>query len=242
MIIAPSISEAQILASLRTFLLSVLSPPAIEVIRAQGNRVPEPKTPDFVVMTPILRERIETNIDKDIDAKFTASISGTVMTVSAVVIGAIALNAVLLGANITPGTSIVSFGTGAGGTGTYNLSNAQTVAAQTIAAGYTSVLQSVKVMIQLDIHGPASAENAQIVSTLLRDEFAVSAFAAYGPDVTPLHASDPRQAPFVNAEDQYENRWVVDAYLQANIAIPAWGQAFADSVTVSPVDASAFPA
>lgn len=59
---ALSITEDDILTALRTFLLSVL-PTGIEVIQGQDNRVPEPKGPDFVVMTPMSRARLATNTD-----------------------------------------------------------------------------------------------------------------------------------------------------------------------------------
>jgi len=50
----------------------------------------------------------------------------------------------------------------------------------------------------------------------MRDEYAVSQFETSGLDVFPLYADDPRQMPFVNAENQVEERWVVDVVMQAN--------------------------
>ena len=47
---------------LRAFLLGIL-PAGTEVVRGLDNRVPEPIGADFLVMTPVLRERIETNVD-----------------------------------------------------------------------------------------------------------------------------------------------------------------------------------
>lgn len=92
-----------------------------------------------------------------------------------------------------------------------------------------------QVTIQLDVHGPASADNAQMISTLLRDEWATLAFAALGPDVQPLYAGDPRQIPFTNGEDQVEFRWVIDAVLQAN-AVTSTPQDFADTVEITPIE------
>jgi len=62
-------------------------------------------------------------------ASFTASIAGTVLTVTAVASGALAVGQTLSDAagNVLNGTSITSEGTGTGGTGTYNLSQPQTV-------------------------------------------------------------------------------------------------------------------
>lgn len=72
---------------------------------------------------------------------FTASISGTVMTVSAVSSGTLAVGQVINGAGLSPQTTIISFGTGAGGTGTYNILPSQTVGSETMtgSAGPYSV-------------------------------------------------------------------------------------------------------
>lgn len=56
-----SLTESQALAALRAFLLAVL-PDGTEVIAGLDNRVPEPVGADFVVMTPVLRERLSTNV------------------------------------------------------------------------------------------------------------------------------------------------------------------------------------
>jgi len=66
-------------------------------------------------------------------ASVTASIAGTVMTVTAVGSGALAVGQTLSGSGVTAGTKITAFGTGTGGTGTYTVSVSQTVASTTIA-------------------------------------------------------------------------------------------------------------
>lgn len=63
-------------------------------------------------------------------AAFTAAIAGTVMTVSAVGSGALAVGQFVHGTGVTADTYIVSLGTGTGGTGTYNVSISQTVASE----------------------------------------------------------------------------------------------------------------
>jgi hypothetical protein len=69
-------------------------------------------------------------------AVVTGSIAGTVLTVTAVSSGTLAVGQTLFDStgNILPSTSIVSFGTGTGGTGTYNINNSQTVASESITA------------------------------------------------------------------------------------------------------------
>ncbi len=66
-------------------------------------------------------------------AVITGSISGTTLTVTAVT-GTIALNQLLVSAVVIPGTTITGFLTGSGGTGTYTVSNSQTVSSGTIDA------------------------------------------------------------------------------------------------------------
>jgi Protein of unknown function (DUF4054) len=63
----------------------------------------------------------------------TGSIAGTVLTVSAVAAGVLAVGASLYdgpAGSITPGTVIASLGSGTGGLGTYNLNVSQTVSAE----------------------------------------------------------------------------------------------------------------
>jgi hypothetical protein len=61
-------------------------------------------------------------------ARFTATIAGTTMTVSAVATGTIYLGQTIQGAGVTAGTVVTALGTGTGGVGTYTLSVASTVA------------------------------------------------------------------------------------------------------------------
>ena len=81
--------------------------------------------------------------------------------------------------------------------------------------------------------------------TALRDEFGVAFFAALAPPlngVVPLYADDPRQTPFINSEQQYEWRWVIEVCLQVDqtVTVP---QTYSDSATVDVVDVSAaYPA
>ncbi len=59
-------------------------------------------------------------------AQATATVSGTVMTVSAIASGVLAIGMVVSGSGIVSGTRIVAFGTGDGGIGTYEVSISQT--------------------------------------------------------------------------------------------------------------------
>ncbi len=214
----------------------------IEVVAAQDNRVPEPSVPDFVTMTPIMQSRLSTNVDTYQDVLFTAAISGNTMTVSAVNHGSIAPGQIVFGVGVASPTKILAYATGTGGTGTYTVSPAQTVASEQMSSGGELFLQPTKVTVQLDVHGPNSADNSQTISTLFRDNFGVEAFALSGFDVTPLYVGDPRQLPFENENQQIENRWVIDAVMQVNAIITA-PQQFADELNISVVSVEAtYPA
>ena len=68
-------------------------------------------------------------------AVVTGSISGSTLTVSAVTSGTLYVGQTISGTGVTAGTTITALGTGTGGTGTYTVSAAQTVASTAITAG-----------------------------------------------------------------------------------------------------------
>jgi hypothetical protein len=162
-------TETQAVTLLRAFLLLIL-PSGIEIIRAEVNRVSEPLGPDFVLITPISRVRLSTNVVTYSDGYPTA-----------------------------PGTR--------------------------------AAVQPTQATFQIDVHGPNSADNSQIISTLLRDEYAAIYFAQSGVGIMPLYAGEPRQVPFDNGENQTEWRWTLDAVLQINTTVTT-SQDFAATVTV----------
>ena len=67
-------------------------------------------------------------------AVVTASLSGTVLTVTAVSSGTLRVGQQISGTGIVPGTVIASYGSASGGTGTYRVSVSQTVASTTVTA------------------------------------------------------------------------------------------------------------
>lgn len=106
------------------------------------------------------------------------------------------------------------------------------------AATIYDYTQATQVDYQVDVHGPASADNAQVIATLFRSPYAVTAL---GPNVAPLWCEDPAQMPFVNAEQQVETRFVLTLHMQANPTVSTPAQ-FADRLAVTipaPVDSGA---
>lgn len=226
---------------LGAFVVNITPLADAAVIQGQGNRVAEPAADDFVIMVPLRRERLETNVDTYQDDAWLGSVAAGVLTVTEILNGAVRQGAkpsanVSLGANTIVGTQIS--GSDPGGVGTYNITPSQTVAGDTIfQAGAGFYLQPTKITIQIEVHGPNSADNAQIISTMLRDEYAVDFFAGFGASngfgntITPCYADDPRQMPFSNEEQQVENRWVIECVLQGNFTVRA-PQQFADEIII----------
>jgi hypothetical protein len=172
-----SLTEDQTYTAMRAFLLGLL-PAGVEVIVGQDNRVAEPTASDFVVMTTMLQERIETNVVTYEDGLLTDPVSGV---------------------------------------------------------GKRFDMTPKKVTIQLDVHGPSSGDNVNVIASMFRSDYAVDAFAATGFDVTPLYASEPHQGPFVNGEQQVEQCWICDAVVQCN-PIVTTGQQFAAAVTIGVIN------
>jgi hypothetical protein len=87
---------------------------------------------------PIPRNQPPT-VSKVISPVFTGSISGTVLTVSAVTSGTISVGETIFGSGISaPQPTIISGGAGTGGTGNYNLSTAPgSISSETISASLT---------------------------------------------------------------------------------------------------------
>lgn len=250
-------TEAEVFEVIRTFLLSVLPQTSkrivpvtlsdgehpvqtvdMEVFRFNENRVPEPTVLDYIILTPVRKERISTNIDIVVDVKFTASIVADVMTVTAVDIGDIVEGSELFGTDILVATRITNFISGVGGIGTYRLNKAQTLTERTMAAGEVIIMDPVQLALQLDIHGPQSTDISYMLGALFRDEYAYTQIQALNPAITPLFEEPAVQAPFINDQKQYEYRWVLPIALEINgtVRIP---QQFADTLDIGIISVDA---
>lgn len=81
------------------------------------------------------------------------------------------------------------------------------------APGPVTSEQGQQLDVQIDVYGPNSSEWSDILTTLLRDNIGCLALA---PTCQPLYADDPIRGPITDAEEQYEDRWIVTARLQYN--------------------------
>jgi hypothetical protein len=100
-------------------------------------------------------------------------------------------------------------------------------------AGTTQSLQATKLAFQLDFYGPQSNAWATMVGTLFRDDVACEIFQI----AQPLYADDPRMMPMITAEDQFLERWTVNAYVQYNPVVTTT-LTFATSLNVTPINVS----
>ena len=239
-----SFTQAAALTALRSFLLGVL-PAGTPVIRGQDNRVPEPTADDFVVFTPMQMIRIGTNDTTYYDDVLTGDVVDTTLTVTAIdkldlglTTGMLLLDAEYPTMNLAVGTVIVTQLTGSlGGTGTYSVLPTQTVASETMYAGSRVDLAQTEMSVQIDVHGPESGNNVHVIETLFRSEYAVDVMNASGISVVPMFCSDPRQAPFVNDQNQVEFRWSLDAHLQINSTVRT-PQQFLTEVDLAVIEAA----
>ena len=229
---SPSITESQILTVLGDFLTSVC-PAGTPIVVAQQNRVPELAQPTFLTMTPRSRTRLSTNSVSLTDIAFSGSIAGATLTVSALIAGAPAIGQILYGAGVAVGTQIV-----AGSGVTWTVSPAQTVASTTIQAGTAAYGQPTEFTAQIDVHGPGCGDIAETVATLFRSPYACDFMAGSGYAIQPLYASDPAQLPFINGEQQYEERYTIDLRMQADIINPV-AQQYLDQLSTDLINVDA---
>jgi hypothetical protein len=83
-----------------------------------------------------------------------------------------------------------------------------------------SIEEGVELVVQIDCYSPAGAYTvggedwANLLSATLRDEYGYDALIGSG--LAPLYADEARMIPITDGEDQYEERWSLDAHFQFN--------------------------
>jgi hypothetical protein len=88
-----------------------------------------------------------------------------------------------------------------------------------------------QVSMQFSLYGSAAGDWASILATLFRDEVACNALTT----CQPLYADDPIRAPLIDAEEQYEDKWIVIAQLQYNPTVST-AQQFANVLALDVVN------
>lgn len=105
-----------------------------------------------------------------------------------------------------------------------------------------TVLRPVQFTVQLDFYGTLAADRCNTVNALLRDQTATDFFLNSGYDMQTLYAGDANQLPLITGEEQYLERWTMDAVLQLNPVINLTTQT-ANTLTAGVINVSvAYPA
>jgi len=242
--VTPQLSD--VYTALRTFLQSIVGQ-SVEVVQGLGNRVPMPVTPGavtpgFIAMTAIMSRRLSTNADSYTDPFLnggytftgTASAAGNILTVLAVATGTVHIGDLIGGANVPYQSFVTALISGTGGVGTYQLSTLGGFASTAISVtnGVKSSEQDTQVDVQIDAYGPSAADWTAMISTLFRDEYGVNMMA---PNCAPLYIDNGTQAPLTDAEQQYEQRFVMSGAIMYT-PVTVTGQQFAGALEVTAIN------
>lgn len=166
-------TQDDVFTALRALLLSIV-PTGTIVLRGPVDRAAQPVA-DHIVITPMFRNRLRTNIPTDHPNDSPAD----------------------------PALATVSYE------------------------------QGTRLDIQVDFYGEVAASNwLDAFTTVFRSEYAVDALA---PTCAPLYADEGRQVALVTGEEQYLERWMVQAVLQYNPVTVA-PQEYADTLTVTLIE------
>lgn len=86
----------------------------------------------------------------------------------------------------------------------------------TSAMGYTEVRQA---DIQVDIYGDGAGDRAIALETVFTSGYAYEKIKALDERLAPLYSSAAIQAPMINAESQWQERYMLTLSLQAHITV-----------------------
>lgn len=103
-----------------------------------------------------------------LSTSFSATFSGTTMTVTSMAAGEIVPGMLIAGADITAGTKILALGTGTGGTGTYTVSVAHTIASPVTVSlsGVDFAISTIAKRITLTMHSGSTNGTSNLLLQL----------------------------------------------------------------------------
>lgn len=99
----------------------------------------------------------------------------------------------------------------------------------TSAMGYTEVRQA---DIQVDIYGDGAGDRAIALETVFTSGYAYEKIKALDERLAPLYSSAAIQAPMINAESQWQERYMLTLSLQAHITV-SFPQDYFDKAEIS---------
>lgn len=83
----------------------------------------------------------------------------------------------------------------------------------------TTFTQQVAILVQVSVHGDLAFDLATRAALLMSSGFATEFLAARSEPLQILEASDARQSPFLNAQQQVERMWSFDVRLQGSFSV-----------------------
>lgn len=93
---------------------------------------------------------------------------------------------------------------------------ADTGSALTSQMSYTEIRQA---EIQVDLYGPEAGNRAIELETLFASSYGYETIKTLDDRLAPLYSSEAIQAPMINAESQWQERYIITLYLQAHITV-----------------------
>lgn len=104
----------------------------------------------------------------------------------------------------------------------------------TSAIGYTETRQA---DIQIDIYGAAAGDRAIALETTFASSYAYDKIKAIDQRVAPLYSTAAIQAPMIDAEQQWQERYTMTVSLQVHITV-SFPMGYFDKaqITIEPVD------
>lgn len=82
--------------------------------------------------------------------------------------------------------------------------------------GNLATVTSTEWRVQLDCCGVGSQDTALLISNSVFTEWASQQFKDSGVDMQPLYATEPKNGTFINSEEQFEERWILEFVAQFN--------------------------
>lgn len=107
----------------------------------------------------------------------------------------------------------------------------------TSAMGYTEVRQA---DIQVDIYGQSAGDRAIALETVFTAGYAYDKIKAIDARLAPLYSSPAIQAPMVNAERQWQERYTLTLSLQAHITV-SFPQDYFDNAEITTQQVDGLP-
>ncbi|MGY0156363.1 phage neck terminator protein [Edwardsiella tarda] len=109
--------------------------------------------------------------------------------------------------------------------------NQDTGSPSTSAMGWTEVRRA---DIQVDIYGANAGDRAVTLETVFASGYAYDKIKAIDARVAPLYSTAAIQAPMIDAEQQWQERWMITLSLQAHITV-SMPQDYFDKADISTV-------